>query len=100
MMVNFIKYLGGKANFGGGNTISTVDFYQMNLAQPKNERGVVNLIQDWICDRCNYNNFAKRSKCNKCDNPKNTKCKVVFNSKAIVRHRHAVRLINCTNKSR
>lgn len=62
----------------------------MNLSDSKDDKEGVNLIQDWICDKCSYNNFAKRNRCNKCDNTKNQKCKVVFNSKAIVKHRNAV----------
>lgn len=25
---------------------------------------------DWICEKCDYKNFSKRSKCHKCERPK------------------------------
>eukprot|EP01016_Furgasonia_blochmanni_P022293 TRINITY_DN2432_c0_g2_i1.p2 TRINITY_DN2432_c0_g2~~TRINITY_DN2432_c0_g2_i1.p2 ORF type:complete len:403 (-),score=63.59 TRINITY_DN2432_c0_g2_i1:1230-2438(-) len=69
-----------------------LDFYPSNLsrqsnvrqAQPSSSRDV-NLVQDWICDRCEYKNFARRVKCYKCENPRNTNCKVVYNSPCIIR---------------
>jgi hypothetical protein len=25
-----------------------------------------NFLQDWFCDKCEYKNFARRNRCNKC----------------------------------
>lgn len=38
------------------------------------------LILDWYCDKCEYKNFSRRNKCNKCDNTRNANCKVAYNS--------------------
>lgn len=35
---------------------------------------------DWICEKCDYKNFAKRQKCNKCDKPKTTNCKLIISN--------------------
>lgn len=33
--------------------------------------------QDWACDKCDYKNFAKRTKCHKCDRPRSSACKLL-----------------------
>ena len=41
--------------------------------------------QDWICEKCDYKNFAKRQKCHKCDRPKSQACKGFLNSALVLK---------------
>ncbi|KRX09287.1 hypothetical protein PPERSA_05956 [Pseudocohnilembus persalinus] len=34
--------------------------------------------QDWMCEKCDYKNFAKRTRCHKCDRPKSQVCKALI----------------------
>lgn len=62
-----------------------MDFYDDTSGRPRRNRKELknSLINqpptsyDWICDKCSYENFAKRHKCNKCLNPRNSNCKIL-----------------------
>ncbi|CAD8171425.1 unnamed protein product [Paramecium octaurelia] len=66
----------------GEHTLN-VDFYDDTSGRQRRNRHELknSLINqpptsyDWICDKCGYENFAKRHKCNKCLNPRNIHCK-------------------------
>ncbi|CAK83514.1 unnamed protein product (macronuclear) [Paramecium tetraurelia] len=76
-------YLKGKISIGE-HTLN-VDFYDDTSGRQRRNRHELknSLINqpptsyDWICDKCGYENFAKRHKCNKCLNPRNINCKIL-----------------------
>ncbi|EGR30144.1 hypothetical protein IMG5_140420 [Ichthyophthirius multifiliis] len=55
-----------------------MDFY--NSGQQQQKSSYEQPQTDWICDKCEYKNFAKRTKCNKCEKPRSSNCRVVLNS--------------------
>ena len=70
--------LEGKANINGEPI--KIDFYQVNLEKPRASALDASLLQDWICNKCEYKNYAKRVKCHKCENMKNSNCRAVYNT--------------------
>jgi RNA-binding protein 5/10 len=79
-----------EGNLDLGNLKFPIEFYPSSIAKnnkqmPQTLAKDVNLVQDWICDKCDYKNFARRIKCYKCENPRNQNCRVVYNSACIIR---------------
>lgn len=71
--------LGGVVNISG--TPMSLDYYQLNLKKANlGSESKVTSLQDWICNKCEYKNYAKRPKCHKCETPRTDNCRIVYNT--------------------